>query len=185
MPDAAMCQKIFASNDSSVAVETFETGMFRKRRVILFFESFSGAFFHSPDSPQNSRLELQVDASSIICREPSLSSGKRRQITQCAREVVLAAAQYPKIVFRSTTLTEKPLRGFVMHGDLTIRGVTRTTKANLGLSEMSHDRLQLDADASIRLKDFGIDPPSSLFGLMRLSQEAMVHVLLWTNTPGL
>jgi polyisoprenoid-binding protein YceI len=180
-----MCQKIFASNDSSVAVEAFERGLFRKRRLILFFESFSGAFFHSLDSPQSSRLELQVDAASIVCRERSLSSGKRRRITQCAREVVLAAGQYPQIVFRSTSLTEKPLRGFVMQGDLTIRGITRTTKANLGLSEMSNDRLQLDADATIRLDDFGIKPPSSLFGLTNLSQEAMVHVLLWTNTPGL
>jgi polyisoprenoid-binding protein YceI len=182
MPDTEICQNIFASNDSTVAVEAFQTGLFGKRRLILFFENFGGVFRHSTDLSQPWRFEIQVDASSVTCREKSLSAAKRARIIKYSREVALAAADHPQIVFRSTSVAEKPLRGFVMHGDLTIRGVTRAAKANLGLSEMKNDRLQLDIDANICLKDFGIHPPSSSFGLSRISEQVMVHLMLWTNT---
>lgn len=185
MPDSGISHKIFASNDSTVAVEAFQTGPFRKRKVVLFFETFSGDFFHSPDAPHMSRLELQVETSSVVCREKALSPAKCERITRYVREVALAAAKYPQIVFRSTSVAAKPLRGFVMHGDLTIRGVTCSTKANLGVSELKNDRLQLDADANIRLRDFGIQPPSSLLGLVKVGEGAMVHLMLWTNLRGL
>lgn len=174
------CQKIFASSDSSVAVEAFQTGPMRKRRLILFFESFSGELFHTPECLQDSRLELTVDVSSVVCRERSLSEKKRQAIARYARDVALDAAQYPHILFRSTKVLQKPLRGFVMQGDLTIRGITRPAKANLALSPMQNERLQIDADAYIRLPDFGIKPPSSFFGLMRVKDQAMAHLLLWT-----
>lgn len=185
MPDTAICQKIVASSDSTVAVEALQTRPFRKRKLILFFESFRGEFFQSPDAPGTTRLDLQIEASSVVCREKSFSAAKRVEVARQVREAMLAASQYPQIVFRSTIVTAKPLRGFVMHGDLTIRGITHTAKANLGVSEMSHNRLQIDADAQIRLSDFGIHPPSSLFGLVRVSEDAMAHLMLWTNTAGL
>ena len=182
MPDTEICQNIFASSDSTVAVEAFQTGLFGKRRLILFFESFGGTFFHPLDSPETARLELQVDASSVVCREKSFSDAKRARITKYVRDIALAAAQHPQIVFRSTSVVAKPLRGFIMNGDLTVRGVTRAAKANLGLSEMKKDRLQLDIDANLRLKDFSIEPPTSWFGLRRVTEEVTVHLMLWTNT---
>ena len=182
MPESEICQKICASSDSTVAVEAFQTGLMSKRKVILFFENFSGELFHLPDSPQSLRLELKVDATSVACHERSLSAGKQRNIVKYARDV-LAANKYPEVVFRSTQVSEKPLRGFVMQGELTIRGVTRAARANLGLSPLKNDRLQIDADANICLRDFGIEPPSWLFGLRRVKDEAMVHLLLWATIP--
>ncbi len=180
MPGNGICQKILAASDSSVAVEAFEKGPMKKRRYILFFESFSGELSHHPENPQQSRLELKIDVSSVNCRERWLSAGKRRQVEAYARDIALAGSQFPHIFFVSKQVTEKPLRGFVMTGDLTIRGITRPAKANLGLSPMKNDRMQIDADAYIRLSEFGIKPPSSLFGLRRVQDEAMAHLLLWT-----
>ena len=183
MPESEICQKILASNDSTVAVEAFQTGLMSKRKVILFFENFSGELFHSPESAENLRLELKVDATSVACHERSLSAGRQREVVKYARDVALAASQYPEVLFRSTQVSAKALRGFVMHGDLTIRGITRSARANLGLSPLKNYRLQIDADANICLKDFGIEPPSWFFGLRRVKDEAMVHLLLWATIP--
>ena len=179
-----MCQRIIAASDSTIAVEVFEAGLLRKRKLILFFDDFSGELFHSPECPGQSRLALKVDARSVECREPSLSKAKRHAITTYARDVALAAGQHPEILFQSTYMKEKPLRGFVMNGQLTVRGVTRPVRANLDIGPMKQHRVQIDADASIRLNDLGIEAPSAWLGLTRVRNEAMIHVLLWTDSGG-
>ncbi len=44
---------------------------------------------------------------------------------------------------------------------------------------MKHDRFQVDGDASIRLTDFEIKPPSAFLGLIGTNDEVLVRLLLW------
>ncbi len=88
---------------------------------------------------------------------------------------------HPEIRFASTRISPKALRGFVVEGVLKIRGVGRTVKVNVVLNPMKHDRFQVDGDASLLLSDFGIQPPSSLLGLIGTKDEALVRLLLWAT----
>lgn len=170
---------ISPSEDSTIAVEVFKTGLMRKRKHLFFFQNFGGQLFFSPSQPENSRLDLAVDAKSIICRDAWLKSKKQRKITEYARNQALAADRHPEIQFSSNRIGPKPLRGFIVEGVLKVCGITRVLKVNLVVSPRTDGRLQLEADSSIRLTDFGITPPSSYFGLAGTKDEAVLHLLLW------
>jgi polyisoprenoid-binding protein YceI len=174
---------ISASDDSTIAIEVFKTRLMRKRKHLLFFQNFSGHFLHSAERPENSQLNLIIDAKSVVCRDKWLKARQQRRITEYARNLALTADRHPEIHFSSSRVTTKPLRGFTVEGVLNVCGVTRVLKLNLVLSPRSNARLQLDADASIRLTDFGITPPSSRFGLVGTKDEALIHLLLWAKAP--
>lgn len=175
---------ISPSEDSTVAVEIFKTGLMRKRRYHLFFEDFAGEFFFPTEAPESARLDLTVDANSVICRDGWLKARKQRQITEFARDQALAAGQHPEIQFSSNRIAPKPLRGFVVEGVLKVCGITRVVRANMIVSPRTDGRLQLDADSSIRLTDFGIKPPYSHLGLAGTRDEAVLHLLLWARSAG-
>jgi hypothetical protein len=44
---------------------------------------------------------------------------------------------------------------------------------------MPNDRFQIDADAMLRLSDFGIKPPTALLGMIGTKNEVLIHLLLW------
>lgn len=179
--EQATLYKIEPSYDSTVAVEVSKSGLLRKRKHVLVFEQFNGRLEYVPEHPPSSRVEITVEASSVTCRDKWLKARKLKHVAGFARSQVLLADQYPQIRFVSSAISAKPLRGFVVEGRLLLRGVERGVRANIILGPQNHGRFQIDADASIRLSDFGIKPPSSLFGLIGTRDEVMVHLLVWAS----
>jgi len=176
---------ITPSNDSTIALEVFKTRLMKRKKHIIFFEKFSGELCYMPDRPESSRVSLAIDAASVICRDKWLKARKQRQVTRYARNEVLGADLHPEITFASSKISPKPLRGFVVEGILKIRGIGRSVKVNIVLNPMKHDRFQIDGDTGFLLSDFGIKPPSSLFGLVGTKDEALVRVLLWATPCGI
>ena len=172
---------ISSSSESAIAVEVFETRLMRKHKHTLVFESFTGELHFTPDHPERSRLTLDVDAKSVVCRDRFLKANKQRRVAEYVRDLVLEANSHPNIHFFAERLSAKALRGYVMEGELKLRGTVRALKMNVVLNERKDDRLQIDADARFQLSDFGIKPPSSLFGLIGTKDEVLVQMVLWTS----
>ncbi|MCU1292264.1 MAG: hypothetical protein JWP08_1114 [Bryobacterales bacterium] len=173
--------KIAPSYDSTIAVEVCKTGLLRKRRHVLVFERFDGQIHYSPDNPTGAYVQITVDPGSVICRDKWLRLGKQKHVAEFTRSQVLAADRHPEIRFVSSSITAKPLRGFVVEGTLSLCGAEHPVRANLILGPQSNGRFQIDADAPVRLSDFGIKCPSALLGLIGTRNEAMIHLLLWAS----
>jgi polyisoprenoid-binding protein YceI len=170
--------KISPSPDSTLAVEIRETGL-AKRKHLFVFEQYSGALLYDPEHPLESVLNLSIEARSVRCRDPV---SKRRQLmhrTEFARSQALAAADHPLITVQSQRFQAKLLRGFIAEGTLSFRGVDRMLKANIGFGVPKKDRLQIDADATLRLSEYNLPRPSSLFGLIRTEDDVVLHALIW------
>lgn len=183
MPAAEAVYVISPSNDSTIAVEVSKTGLMRRKKHILFFENFSGSLRYTANHPESSRVEMLIDAHSAVCRDRWLRSKKQQLVTRYVRREALAADRHPEIRFSSTRICSKPLRGFVVEGELKVRGVSRIIKVNVVLSPRGQDRIQVDGDASVYLSDFGIQRPSSLLGLAGTKDEGLVRLLLWATPP--
>lgn len=173
---------ISPSADSTLALEVSKTGFLRGKKHILFFENFVGELSFAHEHPESSRLDLSIDAFSIICRDPWLKPKQREMVMRYAREA-LAAERHPEIRFTSTRIAEKPLRGFVVEGVLNLRGTGRNVRANVVLNPMKRGRFQIDGDATLLLSDFGIVPPSRLLGLIGTEDAALLRLLLWAAEP--
>jgi polyisoprenoid-binding protein YceI len=180
MANREVLHTISSSSESAIAVEVFETRLMRKHKHTLVFESFSGQLHFTPDHPERSRLSLDVDAKSVVCRDRFLKENKQRRVADYVRDLVLEANSYPSIHFCSDRMSAKALRGFVMEGELKLRGTVRALKMNVVLNARKDARLQIDADGKFQLSDFGIKPPSSLFGLIGTKDEVLIQMLLWT-----
>jgi polyisoprenoid-binding protein YceI len=183
MPDWRTIYTIAPSVDSTVALEIEKTGWMRGKKHLLFFEDFRGELCYVPESPEASRLEMKIEANSVVCRDRWLSARLQAQVTSFARRDALDAERHPEIRFASTRVSAKPLRGFVIAGVLTLRGIGRNVRVNVVIGPMKKGRFQVDGDAALKLTDFGIKPPSHLLGLAGTKDEALLRLLLWATEP--
>lgn len=181
MPEVAITYAICPSSDSTVAIEVSGTGLMRRKKHAFFFENFRGKMCFAAQDLSVFQLVLTIDAASVVCRDTRLSKRRRRAIKEFARKVVLAADVHPEILFTSTRVSAKQLRGFLVEGRLQIRGVTSSVKANLVLTPLRKGGFQLDADALLRLSDLGLPRPSAMLGLAGTAEEAVAHLLLWAG----
>ena len=169
---------ISPSPDSALAVEISTTGL-AKRKHVFVFERFSGGLIYDPDLPLETILSLTVETASIVYKDSRLRPGTRKKLTHIASTQALAAQVHPDLQVKSQRFVAKPLRGYIAEVLVQFRGMQQELKANVGFSVEKKGRLQIDADAAVRLSNFGIAQHTSLFGLNRTSDEAVLHVLLW------
>lgn len=174
---------ISPSADSTLALEVSKTGLMRRRKHMLFFENFAGELSYVPEHPESSRLDLSIDAPSVVCRDQWLKPKQQQMVTSYARNEALAAGRHPEIRFTSTRISAKALRGFVVEGVLNLRGIGRNVRVNVVLSPLKRGRFQIDGDATLLLSDFGIAPPSMLFGLIGTQDDTLLRLLLWAAEP--
>ena len=183
MPEWQTIYNISPSIDSTLALEVFKTGLMRGKKHILFFENFRGELCYVKDCPESSRLDIVIDTNSVVCRDKWLRPKQQRLVTAFARNQALDAPHQPEIRFASARISAKPLRGYVIEGVLKLRGTTRNIRVNVVLTAMTRGRFQIDGDATLRLSDYGIHPPSSMFGLARTQDETLLRLLLWATEP--
>jgi polyisoprenoid-binding protein YceI len=179
MPASEILYTISPSNDSTIAVEVLKTGLLRHRKHLFCFENFEGQLYYVADRRESSRVKLSVDSRSLVCHDPSLKPGKQQAVSRQAREKALGSNNGSEIRFSSSQISPKPLRGYAVQGMLDVGNATHTVTVNVALTAMRNDRLQIDGDATLRLSDFGIKPPKSLFGLIGTKDEALIRLLLW------
>lgn len=118
------------------------------------FASWSGNLAFDAEDPSRSSVKVQIDAASIDTKEP-----KRDDHLRSAD--FLEAEKHPHITFESRSVERKSADTFLVHGDLTIRGVTKPVVLETEYSGSVKDpwggtRAGFSARTSINRKDFGL-----------------------------
>ncbi len=167
---------ISSGDDSTIVAQVHETRLMRKYKYFLTFESFRGELYYAVDHPERSRLTIDIDAASVACRDRSLRENKQRRLADCVRDLALNAGEHPSIQFSSQQVSVKTLRGLLVEGILTLRGTTRLLKMNALFHPAGTDHLDVEADSAFKLSEFGIKPPSSLFGMLETSDQVLIHL---------
>lgn len=119
------------------------------------FTSVKGSLDFDEQNIENSRVQAEIDASTINTREPQ-------------RDAHLKSAdffdveKFPTLSFRSTQVSRKDDGELAVAGELTVHGVTRPVTFSVeGPSEPTKDpwgntRIGLSATTKINRKDFGL-----------------------------
>ena len=151
---------ISPSPDSAVAVEIKESGL-RKQKHLIVFERYAGELFYDPERPLETSVKLRIEAASVS--DPS------------ARKLL----SDHEILIESRSFRAKPLRGFVGDGTLRFRGADHEIRANIGFGPVKNGRVHIDADSTLLFSRLGLPRRTSLFGLIRTEDEAVLHASLW------
>ncbi len=104
--------------DNSHSAVEFSVRHMMISKVRGHFESFSGEFQIDEQNPGNSTVEVWIDAASINTREEARD-------THLKSADFLDAEQHPKLHFKSTRVEPTGRATAKLHGELTIRGVSR------------------------------------------------------------
>ena len=90
------------------------------------------------------------------------------------------AKRYPVISGVLTGMQTAEGNGsYVVRGDLTFRGVTRSCEDEMNISLVGDDTLRLDGQSSFDIRDFGMEPPRIL--VLRVEPEVTVRVELFAR----
>jgi len=155
----------------------FSIKQFRVATVHGRFGDFQGTIHFDEDRPDAPFVEVEIDAGSIDTRE------KKRD------EHLLSAdffdvAVYPAITFRSTRVEPvSQLRrdGWLVVGDLTIHGVTRSVKlaveqTGAGPYSRSAEEISFSATTTISRKAFGVGFNTPLDGELLIGDDVTVTI---------
>lgn len=83
------------------------------------------------------------------------------------------ADEHPKITF---SLKNQKITGGKMpvSGELTIAGVTKRIKMELAAEQWAENQLLLNGSYTLKMSDYGIDPPRAMLGTIRTGDEVTI-----------
>ena len=119
------------------------------------FGEYEGTFTLDGANPGASTAALTIVASSI-------DTGNADRDAHLKSPDFLDADQYKEITFRSTKVTQKSDDEFVVTGDLTIHGTTKSVDVKFELLGVSQDpwgntKIGFEGEAKISRKEFGLE----------------------------
>lgn len=118
------------------------------------FEEFDGEIQFDQDSPENSSLDIRIDANSINTREEDRDNHLRSPD-------FLNAEEYPYLIFKSKHVEQTGEKEGRVVGDLTIRDVTNevvldVTYHGMAKSPWGATSAGFSASTTINRKDWGL-----------------------------
>lgn len=144
-------------------------------KVRGWFEEFDGAL-EVAANPADSSVAVTIQLASVDTR-----NGQRDEHLRSSD--FFAIEQYPTITFASTGLRPTGETGFVLSGDLTIKGVTKSVELKAEYLGVADDplgttaRVGFEASTTINRKDFGVDTNVPLGGdKMLIGDEVEVRL---------
>ncbi len=118
------------------------------------FRKFSGTVNANERDLLKSSVDLTIDATSV---ESQAVQGREDLING---EEMLDSGKYPEISFKSKNIQQKGTNDFVVTGDLTLRGTTRTVQVPLTFNGMVTTRMGpavgFSGGLTLKLSDFGV-----------------------------
>ena len=167
--------------ESTLTLEVFKTGILTGKKHLFFFEQYDGEIDYDPECLENSSVRLTVEARSVACRDTWVSPEDRKKIMDAALNDMMLANEHPQISFVSSRLVTKSKGQYEVQGDLTIRGITRPVTIQAAVKEVGGTRLEIDGDAHISHKDYGLKPLSRFGGIVGTKDEMLVRFLVWAE----
>jgi polyisoprenoid-binding protein YceI len=138
------------------------------------FNRWRGSLVFDEHAPQNSRVEVEIDAASIDTKEPQRDAHLRSAD-------FLDVERYPKLAFKSTKV-ERAGDEFKLTGDLTIRAVTKPVTLDVEYADRAQhgqmgNRTGFLARGSLNRKDWGLTWNQTLDGGgLALSDAIEIHL---------
>jgi len=137
---------------------------------------FSGEVSLNPEALEQSSLQMQVQAASLVLTG-KVKEKDKQEIEKTMREQVLEVDKFPEIRFKSSSVaaTKNPEGNYALKitGDLTLHGVTKQVIVP-GQLDLKSDSLQAQGSLPLKQTDFGIKPVSVAGGSIKVKDEVLL-----------
>lgn len=176
--------RIEPAEGSRFSLEVFKTGLMSGKRHLLVFERYRGRLEYDAANPTKSRIELTIEAASMVVEDDWVNEKERQKIAEEALEKQLKVKQHPEIRFRSGSIRAADGVGrYEVEGELTIRDQARPVVVHVTMQQ-NEGVLRFGGDATVKMKDYGMKPPSAALGLIGTKNEMGVSFELQAVPAG-
>lgn len=153
---------------STVTIYAYKSGLFSAFAHNHEIRAPIARGFVSEAAPPSVAIAIRTADMEVL--DPTLAPRRRQEVrTRMLGPGVLDAASYPEITFSSTSVEPAASGGWLVSGELTIRGRTRPVT----VTTTSRDGRYQGA-ARIRQRDFGIEPISLGGGTVKVKDELTI-----------
>jgi len=165
--------------DSRFALEIYKTGLFSGKKHLFLFERYAGSLNYNSDAPELSKVEINVESASFVVKDDWVSAKQAKSIREEAEgKNGLEVAKFPQIRFVSSSIARAG-DGFRVHGTLTIRGIEKPVDVSVSMKPGPQPGTrQFEGKAEVKLKDYGIKPPTAALGAIGTKNEMAVSFTL-------
>ena len=139
------------------------------------FKQYRGTVNFDPADFTRSSFEGEIDVASI-------DTGNAQRDDHLRTSDFFDAPSHPKITFKSTRIEPKGDGEYIVHGDITIRGVTKPLALEVEFHGVSKNPwgqtvAGLSAHASVNRKDFGVNYNAVLeAGGVAISEKVKIEI---------
>ncbi|MGC2237122.1 MAG: YceI family protein [Pyrinomonadaceae bacterium] len=163
------------SSQSKFMVHASRGGLawFKGHSHEIAVRDFSGDAELAMDLSNPATLEMSIRADSLEETSDVFTAEQKQIINKELDEIVLEAAKYPEIKFKSTDVkgTINGSRFDVeIGGDMTLHGVTKRVVIPARVS-INGDTLRAQGEFSINRKDFKVEATNAFHGLVRIKHK--------------
>ena len=118
------------------------------------FSNFEGAIQYDEEHPENSSVDVTIQATSI-------DTSEKDRDTHLRSADFFEVEKFQTLTFRSGSIARKGANQFDLAGDMTIHGVTRPVTFDvefLGKAKdpWGNERLAFEAETTVNRKDYGL-----------------------------
>jgi polyisoprenoid-binding protein YceI len=159
----------------------FTIGFMGLSKVRGTFNDFSATILYDDLKPERSSVTFSIDPATIDTH----NEGRDRDLQG---EAWFATAKHPRIVFQSTKIEPKGKDRYLVHGELTMKGVTKTIAIPMTRTVprgpdkgWGNVRIGGTGAVTINRRDFGIDGPE--FWSKALTDDVEIEIDLLGNRP--
>jgi len=168
----AVRYEIRESEVSRLELTVVKTGLLAGKKHLFVFERYRGTVFFDAKSPEASQVSFCIAAHSAVCRDTWVSAKDLRKIQEFALKDMLAADQHPDITFSSVSIRQIGSGRYEVLGNLAIRGRSRPARVEVALEvQEGGGTLAITGSSVIRMKDYGLKPPSAALGTIGTKDE--------------
>jgi polyisoprenoid-binding protein YceI len=167
--------RIEPAPDSRITLEVYKTGLMNGKKHLLVFERYQGRIEYDAANPAQSRVELTIQAASLLVQDDWVNESERKKIADEALNKQLIVEQHPELKFQSRSIRPADAPGhYEVRGELTIRDLARPVIVQVTMSAPREGVLLFEGEATVAMKDYGMKPPSAALGLIGTKNEMKV-----------
>jgi polyisoprenoid-binding protein YceI len=169
-----------ATNESTLTIFVGKSGALSGlgHEHVVAIKSFSGEAHVPSNALGRSSFAVEMDADSLSVADKNISDKDRVEIERTMKSKVLEVSRFPKISFRSVSITDiKPAgngRAALLSGDLTLHGVTNRVEVPATITA-TPEQLHVSGEVEIKQSDFGIKPYSTAGGAIKVRDRLKIR----------
>jgi polyisoprenoid-binding protein YceI len=164
------------ADESQFTVQAFAEGLFSAfgHDPVIAIRDFAGEVEFTPGTLSDASVQMTIRTDSLSAND-DVKEKDRAEIDRMMREDVLETAQYPEIVFASTSVSAQRLgegryRARVI-GDLTMHGVTQNSLWIQAEVAVKEEKLRAQGQFTLKQTDYQIKPVKVAGGAMKVKNE--------------